>query len=57
VQSDWADAPQILNTLLDDTQSLEKVHQECRSWWQTAKTDYPRRISALAEASRDRHDA
>jgi hypothetical protein len=57
VQSDWADAPQILNTLLDDTQSLEKIHQECRSWWQTAKTDYPRRISALAEASRARHDA
>src|SRR5215203_1830963 len=42
VQSEWEHAPQILNTLLDDTRSLEQINQECRSSWAAAKTDYPR---------------
>jgi hypothetical protein len=56
VQANWEDAPQILNTLLDNPQSLEQIHQECRAWWHSQKREYPRKIRALAEASRARRD-
>jgi hypothetical protein len=52
VQPNWKDAPEILNALLDDPESLEKLHHECRSWWKAAQGHYPQKIRALAEASR-----
>jgi hypothetical protein len=57
VQSNWEDAPEVLNALLADTRSLQKLHHECRSWWKAAKGRYPQEISALAEMSRSPHAA
>jgi hypothetical protein len=49
LQPGWADAAATVNALLEDTAALERLHEECRSWWQAAKRDYPRRIRALAD--------
>jgi hypothetical protein len=52
VRPDWEDAPDLLNRLLDDRESLERLHEQCRVWWQQAKRGYPEKISALAARAR-----
>jgi hypothetical protein len=49
LQPGWANAAATLNGLLEDTVALERLHEECRSWWQAAKRDYRRRIRAFAD--------
>jgi hypothetical protein len=49
VRADWEDAPETLNSLLDDAGSLERLHERCRLWWAAAKSEYPRKIRALAD--------
>jgi hypothetical protein len=50
VRPDWEDAPETLNSLLDDAGSLERLHEQCRLWWTAVKRDYPRKIGTLARA-------
>jgi hypothetical protein len=49
VEPDWEDAPQILNWLLDNGDSLERLHRKCRGWWEGVKKNYPRKARALAD--------
>jgi hypothetical protein len=52
VQPSWSDAPDRLNALLADAPALERLQRECHSWWESAKRDYPRRITSLADEAR-----
>jgi hypothetical protein len=36
---DWADAPSIVNTLLNDPDQLEEFRQQCYTWWTDIKND------------------
>jgi hypothetical protein len=48
VRPDWGDAPELLNRLLDEPESLERLYERCRGWWREAKRGYPAKIRALA---------
>jgi hypothetical protein len=45
----WERASEILNTLLDDRDSLQELHRGCQAWWTDIKTSYPRSVRFLAE--------
>jgi len=48
VRSDWSDAAEILNALLDDPAELQRLDEHCRAWWADVKAEYPRKIAALS---------
>jgi hypothetical protein len=50
----WEDAASMLNRWLDHPESLEKLDRECRGWWDSVKSEYPRRVRTLAEQGRMR---
>lgn len=50
VEPSWEDAPQVLNSLLDDASSLERLHEECRAWWKGVRQSYPENVRRLAES-------
>jgi hypothetical protein len=52
VESDWSDAPEILNRILDDPPALEELQQRTSRWWEDVKQTYPERIRALARQAR-----
>jgi hypothetical protein len=47
----WEGAADMLNRLLDDLGSLERLQHECESWWESVKTGYPAKVKALAEST------
>lgn len=47
----WQGAPDLLNSFLDDADSLKRLHRDCQAWWDSVKQTFPRKIKGLAAAS------
>jgi hypothetical protein len=48
----WQGAAELLNSFLDDAESLERLHLECQAWWDSMKQTFPGKIERLAATSR-----